>query len=133
MFTLFWWKTIQIKSKGKEINLIIENKTNNEILADKNCEQMLLDMAYTYTEKYNHRVPPKDAPDLYADFRQDDLETIVESYTVTVDSQNTETPEIAGNATTSVSSITSIVIIAVSVIIAIIAIVIIVVVIIKTT
>lgn len=104
-----------------------------EILADKNCEQMLLDMAYTYTEKYNHRVPPKDAPDLYADFRQDDLETIVESYTVTVDSQNTETPEIAGNANTSLSNITSIVIIAVSVIIAIIAIIIIVVVIIKTT
>ena len=59
-----------------------------EILADKNCEQMLLNMAYTYTETYNHRITSSGAPDLYADFNQGDLQSIINKYTIPVVSDN---------------------------------------------
>ena len=59
-----------------------------EILADKNCEQMLLNMAYTYTEAYNHRVTSSGAPDLYANSNQGDLQSIINKYTVPVISDN---------------------------------------------
>ncbi len=58
-----------------------------EIIADKNCEQLLLDMAYTYTEKYNHREPSNGAPDIYADKNQGNLQTFIDKYTVSVDAE----------------------------------------------
>ncbi len=36
-----------------------------EIVADKNCEQLLLDMAYAYTLRFDHRQAPTGAPDAY--------------------------------------------------------------------
>lgn len=37
-----------------------------EIAGDKNTEQLLLDIAYSYTQRYDHRQVPDTAPDLYA-------------------------------------------------------------------
>lgn len=48
-----------------------------EIAALKNCEQLLLNIAYSYTEKYDHRTAPTGAPDLYADYSADSLEAII--------------------------------------------------------
>lgn len=45
----------------------------------KNSEQLLLDIAYSYTEKYNHRAVPTGAPDLYADYNADSLQAIIDS------------------------------------------------------
>lgn len=48
-----------------------------EIAALKNCEQLLLNIAYSYTEKYDHRTEPIGAPDLYADYNADSLKAII--------------------------------------------------------
>ena len=48
-----------------------------EIAGLKNSEQLLLDIAYSYTEKYNHRAVPTSSPDLYADYSADSLEAII--------------------------------------------------------
>ena len=48
-----------------------------EIAGLKNSEQLLLDIAYSYTEKYNHRTVPTGAPDLYADYSADSLKEII--------------------------------------------------------
>lgn len=50
-----------------------------EIAGLKNSEQLLLDIAYSYTEKYNHRAVPTGAPDLYADYNADSLQAIIDS------------------------------------------------------
>lgn len=48
-----------------------------EIAGLKNSEQLLLNIAYSYTEKYDHRAVPTGAPDLYADYGEDSLEAII--------------------------------------------------------
>ena len=48
-----------------------------EIAGLKNSEQLLLNIAYSYTEKYDHRATPTGAPDLYADYSADSLEAII--------------------------------------------------------
>lgn len=50
-----------------------------EIAALKNSEQLLLNIAYSYTEKYNHRTAPTGAPDLYIDHHTDSLKGIIAS------------------------------------------------------
>ena len=50
-----------------------------EIAGLKNSEQLLLNIAYSYTEKYNHRAVPTGAPDLYADYNADSLRAIIDS------------------------------------------------------
>lgn len=50
-----------------------------EIAGLKNSEQLLLDIAYSYTEKYNHRAVPTGAPDLYADYNANSLQAIIDS------------------------------------------------------
>ena len=50
-----------------------------EIAGLKNSEQLLLDIAYSYTEKYNHRAVPTGAPDLYVDYNADSLQAIIDS------------------------------------------------------
>ncbi len=50
-----------------------------EIAGLKNSEQLLLDIAYSYTEKYDHRATPTGAPDLYADYSADSLKMIISS------------------------------------------------------
>ncbi len=48
-----------------------------EIAGLKNSEQLLLNIAYSYTEKYDHRAVPTGAPDLYADNSADSFEAII--------------------------------------------------------
>lgn len=51
-----------------------------EIAALKNQEQLLLDIAYAYTEKYDHREAPDNAADLYADYYTGSLSAVIDSY-----------------------------------------------------
>ena len=49
-----------------------------EIATLKNNEQLLLDMAYSYTERYDKRVVPAGAPDIYAAYNRGSLDDIIE-------------------------------------------------------
>ncbi len=51
-----------------------------EIAALKNQEQLLLDIAYSYTQKYDHRKPTENAPDLYAEYYKGSLSACMDSY-----------------------------------------------------
>lgn len=51
-----------------------------EIAGLKNSEQLLLNIAYSYTEKYDHRAVPSGAPDLYADYNGNTLAQIIDNY-----------------------------------------------------
>ncbi len=56
-----------------------------EIAALKNQEQLLLDIAYAYTSRYDHRQAPAGAGDLYAEHYYSSLaELVEEGYTVPV-------------------------------------------------
>lgn len=54
-----------------------------EIASLKNSEQLLLDIAYSYTENYNHRSLPKGAPDSYSNFNEGTLTEIIDKYFLT--------------------------------------------------
>ncbi len=51
-----------------------------EIAALKNQEQLLLDIAYSYTLKYDHRQAPVNAPDLYTDHCIGTLSEVIADY-----------------------------------------------------
>ena len=51
-----------------------------EIAALKGQEQLLLDIAYSYTTNYDHRRAPENAPDLYEAYYSGDLYAQVNSY-----------------------------------------------------
>ena len=51
-----------------------------EIAAPKNCEQLLLDIAYAYTSQYNHRVTPEGAADSYKNVNQGSLQAVIDDY-----------------------------------------------------
>lgn len=51
-----------------------------EIASLKNSEQLLLDIAYSYTEKYNHRAVPNTAPNLYVEYDAGNLEDFIARY-----------------------------------------------------
>ena len=51
-----------------------------EIVADKHSEQLLLDIAYSYTLQYPHRALPEGAPDAYADAHAGNLQTLITAY-----------------------------------------------------
>ena len=51
-----------------------------EIAAPRNCEQLLLDIAYSYTNSYDHRTLPAGAPDTYAQNNVGTLEELIEAY-----------------------------------------------------
>jgi len=51
-----------------------------EFASLKNSEQLLLNMAYSYTEKYDHRVTSELAPNLYEDSLTGDLQTFLATY-----------------------------------------------------
>ncbi|MBE5948903.1 MAG: amidase [Lachnospiraceae bacterium] len=51
-----------------------------EIASLRNSEQLLLNIAYSYTEKYNHRVISELAPNLYDSSRVGDLKTFIVMY-----------------------------------------------------
>lgn len=60
-----------------------------EIAGLKNSEQLLLNIAYSYTEKYDHRVAPTGAPNLY-DYT-DSLDAIVGAVIAQVNAKPSET------------------------------------------
>ena len=49
-----------------------------EIAALRNQEQLLLDIAYAYTLRYDHRASPENAPDLYAQYYEGNVYQLVE-------------------------------------------------------
>ena len=51
-----------------------------EFASLKNSEQLLLNIAYSYTEKYDHRVTSELAPNLYEKSFSGDLETFLAAY-----------------------------------------------------
>lgn len=51
-----------------------------EIAAPRDCEQLLLDIAYSYTNSYDHRALPPGAPDTYAQSNIGTLEDLVNAY-----------------------------------------------------
>lgn len=51
-----------------------------EIATLKNGEQLLLDMAYSYTEQYNHRAVPNMAPNIYVEYDAGNLEDFIVKY-----------------------------------------------------
>ena len=77
-----------------EISLLIGNHSAGagigmEIVADKNCEQLLLDIAYSYTQKYDYRKAPSSTPDMYADWNVGSLQEINSKYDFPVSSVTT--------------------------------------------
>lgn len=62
-----------------------------EIAGLKNSEQLLLNIAYSYTEKYDHRVAPTGAPDLYADYSADSLRAIINAVVYQANAKPKET------------------------------------------
>ncbi|MBQ8767231.1 MAG: amidase [Clostridia bacterium] len=53
-----------------------------EILSDKNTEQMLLNIAYSYTSRFECRKSPTGAPDLYSKWNIGSMENILEKYNI---------------------------------------------------
>ncbi len=51
-----------------------------EIAALRNEEQLLLDIAYAYTTRYDHRQAPENAGDLYAEYYEGSLAELLKAY-----------------------------------------------------
>lgn len=51
-----------------------------EIAAPRDCEQLLLDIAYSYTNAYNHRALPAGAPNAYAEYHAGSLSDLIAIY-----------------------------------------------------
>lgn len=62
-----------------------------EIAAPKNCEQLLLDIAYAYTERYTHRTVPAGAEDAYSAYHQGTLQTVLADYQLRLEQSREET------------------------------------------
>ncbi len=64
-----------------------------EIAGLKNSEQLLLNIAYSYTENFNHRAIPTGAPNLYAEFSGKALAEIINDVTISANTTPTMQPE----------------------------------------
>ncbi len=64
-----------------------------EIASLKNSEQLLLNIAYSYEQKYNHRSAPTDAPDIYGDYINGTLSQIIDSFISSANATVTESTE----------------------------------------
>ncbi len=64
-----------------------------EIAADKGQEQLLLDLAYSYTQSYDHRAVPSGAPDLYAQAHAGNLTELIRSYIERLEERKRQWPE----------------------------------------
>lgn len=73
---------IGVHSRGAGIGL--------EIVADKEQEQLLLDLAYSYTQRYNHRTAPSDAPDLYVQDHSGSLTERIAAYYISLEAWKRE-------------------------------------------
>ena len=63
---------IGVHSRGAGIGM--------EIAAPKNCEQLLLDIAYSYTQVFDHRQTPEGAPDTYKESNAGTLQAVIDDY-----------------------------------------------------
>ncbi len=78
-------KTISSSASVPEISVPIGLHTMGagigmEIVAPRNCEQLLLDIAYAYTEEYDHRAVPTGAPDSFVSANQGTLREVLDDY-----------------------------------------------------
>ena len=73
---------IGVHSRGAGIGM--------EIAAPRNSEQLLLDIAYSYTQRYNHRQIPEGAPDTYAEFNAGSLQAVLADYEYRLEQSMTE-------------------------------------------
>lgn len=64
-----------------------------EIAAPKNCEQLLLDVAYAFTANYQSRTAPEGAPDSYAQYHQGSLQTVIDDYLYRLEQSQTVATE----------------------------------------
>ncbi len=64
-----------------------------EIAAPKNCEQLLLDVAYAFTANYQSRTAPEGAPDSYADHHQGSLQEVIDDYLYRLEQSQTVATE----------------------------------------
>ena len=64
-----------------------------EIAAAKGEEQLLLDLAYTYTLQHDSRVIPQNAPDAYAEYHAGSLQDIITAYKQSTLPPETSIPE----------------------------------------
>lgn len=55
-----------------------------EIASLKNSEQLLLNIAYSYTERYNHRLVPDTAPNIYLEYDAGTLDDFIDRYKETL-------------------------------------------------
>lgn len=76
-----------------------------EIAGLKNSEQLLLNIAYSYEQSYNHRTAPKNAPDLYAEFNSGTLREIIDKYVLSVNTPVTDESETSETAVQSTQEI----------------------------
>ena len=82
-------RVISPSTRMPEMSLLIGYHSSGagigmEILSDKNTEQMLLNIAYSYSQKYDCRQAPSGAPDLYSKWNIGSLEDILQKYGVPV-------------------------------------------------
>ena len=73
-----------------------------EIATLKNCEQLLLDIAYSYTLQYDHRAIPENAPDTYKSENNSTLQEIIDEHLPAVNTEPESAPQ--EETTTSVSA-----------------------------
>ncbi len=73
-----------------------------EIATLKNCEQLLLDIAYSYTLKYDHREIPENAPNSYKKADKGTLEEIIDEHLLSVNADPESTT--AEETTTKIST-----------------------------
>lgn len=87
-----------------------------EIASLKNSEQLLLNLAYSYTENYNHRVTPKSVPHLNGSltaeltldfFEKQDIKNVVATVTQTTTETTTESTTTTTTITTTTTTTTT--------------------------
>lgn len=73
-----------------------------EIATLRGGDQLLLDIAYSYSEKCDHRAVPAGAPDIYAEYNAGTLEEFIRNYkdSLTKTDTETETVPITSDVTT---------------------------------
>jgi len=90
---------IGVHSRGSGIGM--------EIAAPKNCEQLLLDIAYSYTQSYDHRQAPEGAPDSYQDANQGSLPAVIDDYLYRVAQMQTEPTTLPEETVTALETVSS--------------------------
>ena len=76
-----------------------------EIAADKNQEQLLLNIAYAYTNRYDHRTVPSGAPNTYSAYEQGSMDAVIADYQQKLAELNKPTETTAPDATESVDGV----------------------------